>query len=70
MVNGPGLIDTGYRGELKVILINLGQEAVAFDRGERIAQLVIIPVFVGDVVEVDELPTTERGAGGFGSTGT
>lgn len=70
VVNGPGLIDTGYRGELKVILINLGQEAVAFDRGERIAQLVIIPVFVGDVVEVDELPTTERGAGGFGSTGT
>lgn len=70
VANGPGLIDAGYRGELKVILINHGQEPVSFERGERIAQLVVVPVFVGEVVEVDELPATDRGAGGFGSTGT
>jgi dUTP pyrophosphatase len=70
VANGPGLIDAGYRGELKVILINHGQEPVSFERGERIAQLVVVPVFVGEVVEVDELPATDRGLGGFGSTGT
>jgi dUTP pyrophosphatase len=70
VANGPGLIDAGYRGELKVILINHGQEPVSFERGERIAQLVVVPVLVGEVVEVDELPATDRGAGGFGSTGT
>ncbi|NND84402.1 MAG: dUTP diphosphatase [Acidimicrobiia bacterium] len=70
VVNGPGLIDAGYRGELKVILVNHGEEPVSFDRGERIAQLVVVPVLVGEVVEVDELPDTDRGAGGFGSTGT
>ncbi len=70
VVNGPGLIDAGYRGELKVILVNHGQETVSFERGERIAQLVVTPVLVGGVVEVDELPPTSRGEGGFGSTGT
>ena len=70
VVNGPGLIDAGYRGELKVILVNHGQEPVSFERGERIAQLVVTPVFVGGVVEADHLRPTSRGEGGFGSTGT
>jgi len=69
VVNGPGLIDAGYRGEVKVILVNHGSEPLEIKRGERIAQLVIMPVFVGDFVEFDELPGTKRGDGGFGSTG-
>lgn len=69
VVNGPGLIDSGYRGEVKVVLINHGDAPVSFDRGERIAQLVIVPVPVVRLVEVDELPDSVRGAGGFGSTG-
>lgn len=69
VVNGPGLVDAGYRGELKVILINHGHEPVRFTRGERIAQLVVVPVSMGAFVEVDELPASRRGAGGFGSTG-
>ncbi len=70
VVNGPGLIDAGYRGEIKVVLVNHGDEPVAFDRGDRVAQLVVVPAAGQDLVEVDELPGTVRGAGGFGSTGT
>ena len=68
-LNSPGTIDADYRGELKVILVNLGQEPFTIRRGERIAQIVIAPVTQGawDVVAV--LPETARGAGGFGSTG-
>lgn len=69
VLNAPGLIDSGYRGELKVLLINHGAEAVAIERGERIAQLVIQPVAQAQLVEVDRLPDSSRGAGGFGSTG-
>lgn len=69
VLNSPGTIDADYRGEMRVILINLGREAVTIARGERIAQLVIAPVSraVWDVVA--ELPATARGSGGFGSTG-
>jgi dUTP diphosphatase len=69
VLNAPGLIDSGYRGELKVLLINHGGEAVAIARGERIAQLVIQPVASVNVVEVERLPDSARGVGGFGSTG-
>ncbi|MBI3635532.1 MAG: dUTP diphosphatase [Candidatus Rokubacteria bacterium] len=70
IVNAPGLIDAGYRGEVKVLLVNHDPRAtVAVARGDRIAQLVIQAVARADVVEVDELPASERGAGGFGSTG-
>jgi dUTP pyrophosphatase len=70
VVNGPGLVDGGYRGEIKVILVNHGAEPVELDRGERIAQLVVIPVAVQEYLVVDELPPSRRGDGGFGSTGT
>ncbi len=71
IVNTPGLIDAHYRGELKVILINLDAESsVALKKGERIAQLVIQKVPVVELVEVDELDETDRGTGGFGSSGT
>ena len=69
VTNGPGLIDAGYRGEVKVLLVNHGEEPVHLAAFERIAQLVVVPVAGLDVVEVDELPETARGAGGFGSTG-
>jgi dUTP pyrophosphatase len=69
VVNGPGLVDSGYRGEINVILINHGPEPVTIARGDRIAQLVVIPVVVQEFVEVDELPASNRGHGGFGSTG-
>ncbi len=69
VANGPGLVDAGYRGELKVILINHGAEPVQLRRGERIAQLVVVPVADQEFVEVDELPPSGRGDGGFGSTG-
>lgn len=69
VVNAPGLIDAGYRGEVGVVLINHGGDPVEIERGERIAQLVVVPVVVGEFVEVDELPASARGAGGFGSTG-
>jgi dUTP pyrophosphatase len=68
--NAPGTIDSDYRGELGVILINLGQEPVTLRRGDRIAQLVIAPVARACFEEVAELPPTDRGAGGFGHTGT
>jgi len=67
--NTPGTIDSDYRGELKVILINLGQEPFAIARGDRVAQLVLAPVVQAAWEEVAELDATERGAGGFGSTG-
>ena len=67
--NTPGTIDSDYRGELKVILINHGPDAFAIARGDRIAQLVLAPVVQAAWDEVDELGDTERGAGGFGSTG-
>lgn len=69
VTNAPGTIDADYRGELKVLLVNLGSEPVTIERGMRIAQLVIAPVVQADVIEVSDLDSTERGAGGFGSTG-
>jgi dUTP pyrophosphatase len=69
VVNGPGLIDSGYRGEVSVILINHGAETVRFTRGERIAQLAVVPVPVVLWNQVETLDDTERGSGGFGSTG-
>ena len=70
VVNTPGTIDAGYRGELKVILVNLGDEPFAISVGDRIAQLVIAPVSLGAAVEVRDLPESDgRGDGGFGSTG-
>ncbi len=68
-LNSPGTVDSDYRGELKVILINLGREAFVVQRGERIAQMVVAPVTRGVFEEVDVLPETVRGEGGFGSTG-
>jgi dUTP pyrophosphatase len=68
-LNSPGTIDSDYRGEVKVILINHGPEAFVIRRGERIAQMVIAPVTQAVWVEVDVLDETARGAGGFGSTG-
>jgi dUTP pyrophosphatase len=68
-LNTPGTIDSDYRGEVKVILANLGSEAFEVRRGERIAQLVPAPVLGADFREVEALGETGRGAGGFGSTG-
>ena len=67
--NTPGTIDSDYRGELKVIVINLGTEPFAIERGDRIAQLVLAPVTLAAWKEVVELDETARGSGGFGSTG-
>lgn len=69
-LNTPGTIDADYRGEIKVLLINLGEEAFAIDRGERIAQMVFQIVPEVDLIEVQQLSETVRGAGGFGHTGT
>jgi dUTP pyrophosphatase len=69
IVNAPGVVDAGYRGELRVILVNHGAAPVSLARGERIAQLLVVPVSAVEMVEVDELPPSERGTGGFGSTG-
>ena len=69
VLNAPGLIDSGYRGEVGVLLVNLGAEAVTITRGERIAQLLIQAVERATLVEVRALGATARGAGGFGSTG-
>jgi dUTP pyrophosphatase len=69
LVNAPGTIDSDYRGEVQVILVNLGQAPVSFARGDRVAQLVIAPVTRAEVVLVDGLGDTGRGSGGFGSTG-
>lgn len=69
VLNTPGTIDADYRGEVKVILINLGSEPFEINRGERIAQMVVAPVLQAQIVEVETLSETERGSGGFGSTG-
>ncbi|MCH2468502.1 MAG: dUTP diphosphatase [Gemmatimonadetes bacterium] len=68
--NSPGTIDPDYRGELRIIMQNLGPQAVTLMRGERIAQLIFARFEAPEVLEVDELNETERGEGGFGSTGT
>lgn len=70
MVNTPGIVDSGYRGEVRIVLINLDPSApIEIARGDRIAQLVIVPVATVDVVESDVLPASVRGEGGFGSSG-
>ncbi|MFP3206571.1 MAG: dUTP diphosphatase [Hydrogenobaculum sp.] len=69
VLNSPGTIDHDYRGEIKVILINLSDKEVVIEKGERIAQMVIAPVLKVEVVEVKELSNTQRQDGGFGSTG-
>ena len=70
VLNTPGTIDADYRGEIKVILINLGRESFKVEKGLRIAQMVVCPVIQAQLKEVDDLNETERGKGGFGSTGT
>lgn len=70
VLNTPGTIDPDYRGEVGVILINHGKEAYTVTRGQRIAQLVLVPVAKADFTLADELATTARGSGGFGHTGT
>jgi len=69
MLNSPGTIDADYRGEIKVIAINHGSEPFEIHHGDRIAQMVIMPVVQVRCKEVDQLDSTERGSGGFGSTG-
>jgi dUTP pyrophosphatase len=69
VLNAPGTVDADYRGEVQVLLVNLGSEAFSITRGERIAQVVIAPVTVVEPVEVGEVDETDRAAGGFGSTG-
>lgn len=69
VANAPGTLDSDYRGPVMVLLINLGREPFTIEHGDRVAQLVIAPVAQAELVEVDELSVTERGAGGFGSTG-
>ena len=68
-LNTPGTVDSDYRGEVKVILINLGEEDAVIRRGDRIAQMVICPVVQADWLQVETLDQTARGSGGFGSTG-
>jgi dUTP pyrophosphatase len=70
VLNTPGTIDADYRGELKVILINLGKNIFKVEKGLRIAQMVLCPVVKATIKEVDTLEITKRGSGGFGSTGT
>ncbi len=69
LVNTPGTIDSDYRGEIGIILCNLGKERFTVERGMRIAQLVIQPVFRAELIEVESLEETRRGVGGFGHTG-
>ncbi len=69
LVNGPGTIDSDYRGEVGVILINLGKDPVTISNGDRIAQMVISRVFHPLLIEVEDLPSTQRQEGGFGHTG-
>jgi dUTP pyrophosphatase len=70
VVNAPGTIDSDYRGEIKILLINLGQEPVEITDGMRIAQMVLAPILRPEISHRDTLDETERGSGGFGSTGT
>ena len=69
LVNSPGTIDSDYRGVVQVLLVNLGQAPVTFRRGDRIAQLVVAPVIRAELLVVEHLEDTQRGSGGFGSTG-
>ena len=69
MVNSPGTIDADYRGEIRIILINHGEEPFTISSGDRIAQLVVAPVCQAELLEVEDLSETARGAGGFGHTG-
>lgn len=69
LVNSPGTIDADYRGEIGIIMINLGQDTVTIDPGDRIAQLVIAPVVRAELLLVEDLEQTQRSAGGFGHTG-
>ena len=69
VLNTPGTIDSDYRGEIKVLLINLGENPFEIKKGERIAQAIVAPVIQAKIIEVNELSDTERGSGGFGSTG-
>ena len=69
VLNTPGTIDADYRGEIKVILVNLGHETFVVERGDRIAQMVVAPVSRAELLEVGDLDDTGRGEGGFGSTG-
>ena len=69
VTNAPGTIDEDYRGEIKVLLVNLGDEPYTLESGERVAQLVVAPITRVSIREVEELDETPRGAGGFGSTG-
>ncbi|MBE9180686.1 dUTP diphosphatase [Oculatella sp. LEGE 06141] len=69
VLNTPGTVDAGYRGEIKVILLNLSSTPFPISKGQRIAQLVVAPVMYGQFEEVDELAASQRGSGGFGSTG-
>ena len=70
-VNTPGIVDSGYRGEIRVVVLNTDRvESFTVEPGMRIAQLVVVPVAAAELVEVDELPASERGSAGFGSTGT
>ena len=69
VLNTPGTVDSDYRGELKTTIINLGSEPFVINRGDRIAQMIIAPVTQTEMVEVERLDETERGSGGFGSTG-
>ena len=70
VLNTPGTIDSDYRGEIKVILINMGQETFKVEKGLRIAQMVVCPVVQAQIKEVEDLSETKRGKGGFGSTGS
>ena len=70
VVNAPGTIDSDYRGEIKILLINLGQEPVEITDGMRIAQMVLAPILRPEITHRNTLDETERGSGGFGSTGT
>ena len=69
LVNTPGTIDADYRGEIGVILINHGSEPFEIERGDRIAQMIVAPIVQARLIEVDDLSSSDRGAGGFGSTG-
>ena len=69
VLNTPGTIDSDYRGEIKIILINLGNKSFKIRSGDRVAQMILCPIFKGKFIEVRKLPKTVRGRGGFGSTG-
>jgi dUTP pyrophosphatase len=69
VLNGPGTVDSDYRGEIRVLLVNLGREPVRIERGDRIAQLVVQRLPTVELCETERLPETARGAGGFGHTG-